>query len=100
MTAKKKPTGTSPHDKVAAALKEIKKIQDLIKQGYAKPEEKVEAFRLAKEAAENFHTELFKRKAQKVASVTHWSKQSKDGFVPADEASQLDGWIALFEEYA
>lgn len=87
------------YDKIATALKEIKKLQDLISQGLAKPPEKSEAFRIAKEATDLFADDIFKRRAEKLGKITIYSKQSRDGFVAADEAGQLDDWIALLEEY-
>ena len=87
------------YEKIDIALKEIRRIQDLIRQGLGKPQEKAEAFRLAQEVAELFTNEIFKRKAEKLSKVTVWSKESRDGFVPADEADQLNSWIALLEEY-
>ncbi len=90
---------TTIYDKIDSALKEIRLIQDLIRQGLARPPEKVEAFRLAKEATELFTDDIFKRKAEKIGRVTVWTKESKDGFVAADEAEQLNVWIALLEEY-
>lgn len=87
------------YKKIDIALKEIRRIQDLIKQGLAKPSEKTEAFRLAKEAVGLFTDDIFKRKVEKLSKVTVWSKESRDGFVAADEADQLNDWIALLEEY-
>lgn len=90
---------TTIYEKIDSALKEIRRIQDLIAQGLANPAEKAEAFRLAKEAAELFTNDIFKRKAEKLSKATILSKESRDGFVAADEAGQLDGWISLLEEY-
>lgn len=90
---------TNIYEKIDAALKEICKLQDLIRQGLAKPDEKQKAFEIAKTVAALFTDDIFKRKAEKLSKVTVWSKQSRDGFVAADEASQLDGWVALLEEY-
>ncbi len=87
------------YDKINTALKEIRRIQNLIQQGLGKPEEKREAFRLAKETAELFTDEIFKRKTEKLNKITVWSKETRDGFVAADEASQIDSWINLLEEY-
>lgn len=87
------------YEKIDTALKEIRHIQDLIKQGLAKPSEKMEAFRIAKEVTGLFTDGIFKRKAKKLGKVTVWSKQTKDGFVATSEANQLDDWIALLEEY-
>lgn len=87
------------YEKIDIALKEIGRIQDLIAQGLAKPTEKAEAFRLAKEATELFTNDIFKRKAEKLSKVTVWSKESRDGFVAADEADQLNSWISLLEEH-
>jgi hypothetical protein len=87
------------YDKIDVALKEIARIQNLIRQGLAKPEEKTEAFRIAKETAGLFTNDIFKRKADKLSKVTVWSKQSRDGYVAADEADQLNDWIALLEEF-
>ncbi len=90
---------TTIYDKIDAALKEIRRIQDLIRQGLGKPTEKAEAFRLAKEVTSLFTNDILKRKAEKLSRVTVWSKESRDGFVAADEADQLNDWIALLEEY-
>lgn len=87
------------YERIDIALKEIRRIQDLIRQGLAKPPEKAEAFRFAKEAAGLFRDDIFKRKAEKLGKVTTWSKESRDGFVAADEADQLNDWVALLEEY-
>lgn len=87
------------YDKIDAALKEIRRIQDLIKQGLAKPPEKAEAFRLAKEATALFTDDIFKRRVEKLSKATVWSKETRDGFVAADEANQLNDWVALLEEY-
>lgn len=87
------------YDKISIAIKEIKKVQSLIEQGLAKPDEKQGAFVIAKEATGLFTNDIFKRKAEKLGRVTVWSMQSKDGFVPANEAKQLDPWIALLEEH-
>lgn len=90
---------TNIYDKITTALKEIRKIQNLIEQGLAKPDEKQKAFDIAKETTALFTNDIFQRKAEKLGSVTVWSMQSKDGFVPANEARQLDSWIVLLEEY-
>ncbi|MEK7464417.1 MAG: hypothetical protein AAB617_01425 [Patescibacteria group bacterium] len=87
------------YEKIDVAIKEIKKIQDLIGQGLARHQDKSEAFRIAKEATSLFTNNLLKRKAEKLSKVTTWTKQARDGFVSADEAIQLDGWVALLEEY-
>jgi len=87
------------YDKIATALKEIRKIQNLIEQGLAKPDEKQKAFSIAKETTALFTNDIFQRKAEKLGRVTVWSMQSKGGFVPANEARQLDSWIALLEEH-
>lgn len=87
------------YEKIDIALREIKRIQDLIKQGLAKPPEKADAFRIAKKVAELFIDDIFKRKAEKLAKIVVWSKKTRDGFVAADEAGQFDSWIALIEEY-
>lgn len=87
------------YDKIANSLKEIRKIKDLIEQGLARPEEKQKAFDIAKQATSFFTNDIFQRKAEKLSRVTVWNMQSKDGFVPANEAKQLDPWIALLEEH-
>lgn len=87
------------YDKIADALKEIRKIKDLIEQGLARPAEKQKAFDIAKQATSLFTNDIFQRKAEKLSRVTVWSMQSKDGFVPANEAKQLDPWMALLEEH-
>src|SRR3989338_2636024 len=90
---------STAYDKIDTALKEIRRIQDLMRQGLAKPSEKTEAFRLAQEAVGLFTNEIFKRKAEKLSKVTVWTKETRDGFIAADEANQLNDWIALLEEY-
>lgn len=88
------------YDKIDAALKRIRQVQVLIRQGLARPEEKVEAFQLAQGTAANFTNDLFKRKVEKLERTNAvWTKQTRDGFVAPDEADQLNDWIALFEEY-
>lgn len=87
------------YDKIDTVLKEIRRIQGLIARGLAKPPEKAEAFRLAKESTGLFTDDIFKRKAEKLSKITVWSNKSRNGFVSADEAGQLNGWIALLEEY-
>lgn len=87
------------HNKIDAALKEIRRIQNLIREGLAKPNEKAEAFRLAKEACSLFTDDILKRKTEKLGKVTVWNQQTRDGFVSAGEAGQLDSWIALIEEF-
>lgn len=90
---------TSPHDKIAVALKEIKRIQSLMAQGLGKAEEKAEAFRLAKEAATLFTDDILKRKAEKQSLQTVWTSAQRGGFLPAREASELDGWVGLLQEF-
>ncbi len=87
------------YEKIDIALKEIKRIQDLMRQGLARPSEKTEAFRIAKEATNLFTNEILKRKAEKLDSATIWTNQTRDGFVAAHEADQLNGWVALLEEF-
>lgn len=87
------------YDKIHETLKEIRRIRELIEQGLAKPEEKQKAFRIAKEAATLFTADIFLRKAEKLSKISHWSKKRLDGFVDPKEADQLDGWIALFEDF-
>ncbi len=87
------------YEKIDEVLKEIRRIQDLMRQGLAKAPEKVEAFRLAKEATGLFTNEIFKRKAEKLSAVTLWTMQTRDGFVAEHEAEQLNGWINLLEEF-
>ncbi len=90
---------SSPYEKAQKNLKRILTIKDLISQGLAKPEEKQEAFNLAKETGALFSDEILKRKADKQSKITVWSAQTRDGYVSASEHSQLDGWIALIQEY-
>jgi hypothetical protein len=90
---------TTIYDKIDVALKEIGRLQNLIRQGLAKPSEKASAFCIAKETAKLFTNDIFKRKAEKLGKTTVWSKEIRDGFVAADEADQLNGWIGLLEEY-
>ena len=92
---------TKIYDKIDVALKEIKRIQDLIRQGYGRPEEKDAAFKLAKEVSALFTDEIFKRKAEKLNSVTIWTNVPKPGnpFLPEKSADQLNDWVALLEEH-
>ncbi|MFA6376380.1 MAG: hypothetical protein WCX69_03205, partial [Candidatus Paceibacterota bacterium] len=87
------------YDKISAALKEIRRTQNLIRQGIAKSKEKDLAFKIAREAVELFTDEIFKRKAEKLSGKTFWSVMSVDGFVPASEADDFNEWVALLEEY-
>jgi len=87
------------YDKIETALKEIRKLQSLIAQGLGKPEDKAKAFDLAKEIADQFTNDIWKRKVEKLSRITQWSKQTKDGFVAPDEAAQLDNWIKLLEDF-
>lgn len=87
------------YDKIDTALKKIRRIQDLIRQGLAKPTEKTEAFRIAKEAVGLFTDDTLKRKAEKLNKTTVWTKKTEDDFIAVDESGQLDSWIALLEEY-
>ncbi|MFA5163261.1 MAG: hypothetical protein WC441_01905 [Patescibacteria group bacterium] len=87
------------YDKIDVALKAIRRTQDLIRRGLARPAEKQEAFRLAKETASFFTDDIFKRKAERESRVTVWSNETNDGFVAIDEADQLNGWVSLLEEY-
>lgn len=89
----------SIYDKIDSGLKEIRRIQNLIQQGLAKPSEKEEAFRLAKEVSSLFTNDIFKRKTEKLSKITIYSNQTRDGFVSPNEATQLNDWIALLEEY-
>lgn len=88
-------------EKVNKTLKELRRTKELIKTGFAKTAEKNDAFALAKKTATLFTDEIFKRKAEKVSRITICSGRMKDGsdFVPPKEASQLDDWINLFEEF-
>ncbi len=90
---------TDIYTKIDTALKEVKKIKNLIEQGLARPAEKEEAFRIAKEATALFTNDIFQRKAEKLGRITVLTMQSRDGFVSAREAGQLDPWIALLEEH-
>ena len=87
------------YEKIDNALKQIRKTQDLIRQGLARPQEKQGAFEIAKNAAGLFTDEIFKRKAEKLGKVMVWSNETSDGFVAKNEADQLNDWIALLEEY-
>ena len=86
-------------DKTAEAIKKIKKIQSLIAQGLARPEEKQEAFKLAQETAGLFTEDILKRKVEKQNRVTVWTAQTRDGFVSPKEAGQLNDWLALLDEF-
>lgn len=90
---------SSLYDKLDIALKELTRLQTLIRSGLARPSEKTEAFRIAKEAASSFTNDLFIRRAEKLSKRTVWSQDSKDGFVPAEEADQLNEWVELISEY-
>jgi len=90
---------SNPYEKAQKNLKRILIIKDLISQGIAKPAEKQEAFALSKETATLFSDEILKRKADKQSKITIWSTQTKDGYISSKEHAQLDGWIALIEEY-
>ena len=87
------------YEKINTALKEIRKIQELIAQGLAKSEEKDRAVLLAEEAAELFTDDIFKRKVEKLSKATIWTKVTRDGFVSEDEADQLTPWVNLLDEY-
>ena len=86
------------YDKIEIAIKEIKKIQDLMRQGLARPSEKEDAFRIAKDAVGLFTDEILKRKAEKISKITIWTNQSRDNFVAVEAATQLDPWVQLLEE--
>lgn len=88
------------YDKIDTALKEIRRIQDLIKQGLAKPEEKQQAFQIVNDITDLFTNEIFKRKAEKIRKgETNYTLQTRDGFVAPHEADQFNDWINLFEEF-
>ena len=86
-------------EKIDAAIIRIREIQSLIKEGFARPLEKQEAFSLAKETSSLIMGEIWKRKAEKVDRITYWSQETRDGFVSPNEAGQLDGWVQLFEDF-
>jgi hypothetical protein len=86
-------------DKTAESIKKIKKIQDLIGQGLGKPEEKEEAYRIAKETAGLFTDDILKRKVEKQNRVTVWTHQSKTGFCDPKEAEDLNVWLELLDEF-
>jgi len=89
-----------PDDKpLFDVLDNLKKIQKLIAEGLARPEEKQQVLSDAKQKAKLFQDELYKRRAEKIEKKTLWSKQTHDGFVASDEGSQLQPWIDLFENY-
>lgn len=89
------------YDKISDALKRIRKIQDLIAQGYGRPSEKDEAIALAKETAKLFTDDIFQRRAEKLSAVTVWSLPQRSGnpFISTSEAKYFDDWIKLFDEY-
>ena len=89
----------SIYDKIDSALKEGRRIQDLISEGLAKPYEKEQTILLLKDTAGLFTNDTFKRKVEKLGRVTIWTGETKDGFVSPSESKQLDPWIALLEEY-
>ena len=80
-------------------LDNLKKIQKIIAEGLARPEEKRQAIEDAKHKSQLFQDELYKRRAEKIGKQTIWSKETRDGFVAQDESSQLQPWIDLFENY-
>jgi len=90
---------TDIYEKIDKALKDIRRIQYLISQGLAKPEEKAEAVRIAKETAMLFTDDILKRKAEKQGKICFLTMETRDGFVSKDEAKQLNGWVELLEEY-
>lgn len=89
------------YEKIDKSLKEIRRIQDLIKQGVGKKEEKDEAIQLAKDTTSLFTNEILKRKAEKLKSKTVWTNLPKPGnpFLPESDANQLNEWIEILEEY-
>jgi len=89
-----------PDDKsLFEVLENLKKTQKLITEGLARPEEKQQTLENAKQKAQLFQDELYKRRAEKIGKQTIWSKETRDGFVASDESSQLQPWIDLFENY-
>lgn len=89
------------YEKIDTALKEIRRIQSLIKEGVGKIEEKETAIKLAKDTTKLFTDEILKRKAEQLGSKTVWKNLPKSGnpFIPKKDAEQLDEWVTLLEEY-
>src|SRR3989344_3846146 len=91
----------SIYEKIDTALKEIRRIRALIKEGVGKQEEKEKAIQIAKDTTALFTNEILKRKAEKLGAKTVWKNVQKSGnpFISEKEAGQLDEWIAILEEY-
>lgn len=89
------------YEKIDTALKEIRRIQILIRGGVGKQEEKEKVIQIAKDTAAFFTNEILKRKAEKLGAKTVWKNVPKSGnpFISEKEAEQLDEWIAILEEY-
>lgn len=92
---------TGIYEKIDKALKDIRSVQDLIKQGVGKKEEKDDAIELAKDTTSLFTNEILKRKAEKLKSKMVFTNLPKPGnlFLPESDANQLDEWINILEEY-
>lgn len=89
-----------PNEKsLFSTLSKLKEIQKLIKEGLARNDEKQNAIKEAREKSKLFKDDIYNRKAEKLSKQTVWSKQTRDGFVAADEYSQLTPWIELYEDY-
>ncbi|OGJ05582.1 hypothetical protein A2387_01345 [Candidatus Nomurabacteria bacterium RIFOXYB1_FULL_36_10] len=89
------------YEKIDTTLKEIRRIQNLIKQGVGKHEEKDMAIQIAKDVTALFTNEILKRKAEGLKAKTVIKNLPKSGnlFASEKEAEQLDVWIELLEEY-
>lgn len=80
-------------------LDKLRKTQKLIADGLARSDEKIQIIKRAQEKSKFFKDDIYKRKSEKLSKQTAWSKQTRDGFVAADEYSQLTPWIELYEDY-
>lgn len=80
-------------------LDKLRKTQKLIEEGLARSDEKTQILQEAQEKSKLFKDDIYKRKAEKLSRQTVWSKQSRDGFVAADEYGQLTPWIELLGDY-
>ncbi len=86
-------------DRLKEILYKLHKIRDLISEGLAKSKEKSEVLQEAKVVQKIFTHEIFKRKAEKLATRTLYTSLYHDGFVAESEANDLTPWIDLITEY-
>jgi hypothetical protein len=80
-------------------LNKLRNVQRLIKEGLAYDDEKKQILQEVREHSKLFKDDIYKRKAEKLSKQTIWSKQTRDGFVAADEYDQLTPWVELIEDY-